>query len=47
MGDAPAKVVPVRLTPGLLTELDARAKADNTSRSETIRRALARYLETA
>ena len=44
LGSAPAEVVPVRLDPELRAALDARAKADETTASEIIRRALRSYV---
>ena len=47
LGSAPGEVVPVRLDPQLRAALDARAEADDTHRSEIIRRALRAYLAVA
>ena len=44
LGSAPARVVPVRLDPELRAALDARAKDDDTTASEVIRRALRSYI---
>lgn len=44
MGEAPARVVPVRLEPSLVTSVDERAAAEGCNRSELIRRALRAYL---
>jgi len=44
LGSAPAEVVPVRLDPELRAALDARAKAEDTTASEIIRRALRSYV---
>lgn len=45
LGSAPAEVVPVRLDPELRAALDARAKAEDTTASDIIRRALRSYVE--
>ena len=45
MGSGPAVVVPVRLSPELRAAVDARAQADGTSLSETIRTALRHFLD--
>ena len=44
MGSAPAKVVPVRLDPELVSALDERAAGEGCNRSELVRRALRAYL---
>lgn len=45
LGSAPAEVVPVRLDPDLKQAVEARAEADQTTRSEIIREALRRFLD--
>ncbi len=47
LGSAPASVESVRLDPELRDQLAARARADGTTTSEVIRRALHRYLHAA
>lgn len=47
MGSGPAEVVPVRLDPELRQALEARARAEATTASEVIRRALRDYLDVA
>ncbi len=47
MGSGPAEVVPVRIDPELRSAIEARAKADHTSASEIIRRALRKFLDVA
>jgi hypothetical protein len=44
MGRSVAKVVPVRLDDEVVHSLDSRAKRDDITRSEVIRRAIAVYL---
>lgn len=44
LGSGPAEVVPVRLDPELRAAVEARAREDNTTTSETIRRALRSYV---
>ena len=44
MGEAPARVVPVRLEPSLVASVDERAASEGCNRSELIRRALRAYL---
>jgi uncharacterized protein (DUF4415 family) len=47
LGAAPAQVVPVRLDPDLREAVEARAKADQTTTSEIIRKALRSFLDVA
>ena len=47
LGSGPASVVPVRLDPELRAALAARAKSDDVSASEIIRRALRAWLDVA
>ena len=47
LGSGPASVVPVRLDPQLKAALAARAKSDDVSASEIIRRALRAWLDVA
>jgi predicted transcriptional regulator len=47
LGTAPAEVVPVRLDPDLKEAVEARAKADQTTTSEIIRKALRSFLDVA
>ena len=47
LGSGPASVVPVRLDPKLRAALAARAKSDDVSASEIIRRALRAWLDVA
>ena len=47
MGTAPAEVVPVRLDPGLREAVEARAREEQTTTSEVIRRALRDFLDVA
>jgi hypothetical protein len=47
MGSGPAEVMPVRIDPDLRSAIEARAKADHTSASEIIRRALRKFLDVA
>jgi hypothetical protein len=47
MGSGPADVVPVRIDPELRAAIGARAEADHTTTSETIREALRRFLDVA
>jgi hypothetical protein len=42
----PAQVVPVRLTPALLSKLDERITRDGSSRSQALRAAVELYLST-
>ena len=44
LGSAPAEVFPVRLEPELRDALEARARAEHTTQSEIIRRALRSYV---
>lgn len=44
MGSAPARVVPVRLDPELVSAVDERAADEGCNRSELVRRALRAYL---
>lgn len=44
MGKSVANVVPVRLDDEVVDSLDSRAKCDDITRSEVIRRAIAAYL---
>ncbi len=44
MGKSVANVVPVRLDDEVVNSLDSRAKCDDITRSEVIRRAIAAYL---
>ncbi len=44
MGSAPARVVPVRLDPELVSAVDERAANEGCNRSELVRRALRAYL---
>lgn len=47
LGSGPAAVVPVRLDPELKAALAARAKSEDVSASEVIRRALRAWLDVA
>ncbi len=47
MGSGPADVVPVRIDPELRAAIEARAEADHTTTSETIREAIRRFLDVA
>jgi hypothetical protein len=47
LGSAAATVVPVRIDPELRAALNARAKSDDVTASEVIRRALRAYLHVA
>lgn len=47
MGLGPADVVPVRIDPELKAAIEARAKADHTTISELIRKAIRRFLDVA
>ena len=47
MGSAPADVVPVRIDPELRALIEARAKADRTTASEVIRKAIRLFLDVA
>jgi hypothetical protein len=47
LGDGPSAVVPVRLDDALEAALEARAGAEQVSRSEVIREALREYLASA
>ncbi len=47
LGSGPASVVPVRLDPQLKAALAARAKSEDVSASEVIRRALRAWLDVA
>ena len=47
MGSAPADVVAVRIDPELRALIEARAKADRTTASEVIRKAIRRFLDVA
>lgn len=44
LGDAPSKVLQVRLDPELATKLNKRAETEHTTNSEIMRQALNRYL---
>ena len=46
MGKSVANVVPVRLDDEVVDSLDSRARRDNTTRSDVIRRAISTYLAT-
>mgnify|MGYP001341674158 CR=1 FL=1 len=47
MGSAPAEVVPVRLDAELRDAVEARARAEETTTSDVIRRALRNFLDVA
>ena len=47
MGSGPADVVPVRIDPELKAAVENRAKRDQTTTSEIIRKALRRFLDVA
>ena len=47
MGSAPAGVVPVRLDPALRDAVEARAREEQTTTSEIVRRALRSFLDVA
>lgn len=47
MGTAPAEVVPVRLDAELRDAVEARARAEETTTSDVIRRALRNFLDVA
>lgn len=44
LGDAPSKIVQVRLDPELAEKLSVRAEQDHTTSSDVLRQALTRYL---
>ena len=44
MGDDIGKVMPIRIEPSLISEIDRRAKQDGISRSALVRIAIAKYL---